>query len=846
VRRRKKVLALVLAMAMSLSLAVTAGAAFNDQDKIVNTEAVDVCASLNIINGYNDGSFKPEGNVTRAEAAKMIAVALNGGKEPTLATKATPTYADIDGHWAEGFIEYCSTKGIVAGVGGGNFNPAGNVTGSQLAKMLLVALGYNADVEKMVGANWELYTNVLANQTGLYKDLEAMDPSDAASRDEAAQMIWNALQAKEIVKTSTIDREDGSISDMYAPGTQTMLKVKYDAEIETGVVTATGQTTKGWTVTTTGTVGSTGFTAMDEDASEFMGQKVKVVFKASDEVYGVYAHADTNVIATGVVADLDTATVGSDGKIDFATVEYKTIANESAVTVVAPNGTSLGTLARLNAACTAGSEMVLIDNTGDEKIDTAVVTPVKTAKVSFVSADTITLVAAENAAAAASYTTAIDFEDANVYEGIAKGDYITITENTYLADDMFVVEKADVVSGTVKGLKGTAEVMIDGTWYLTDCLNSKTFSIGDTVDFVAVNGVLYSTKVTEVAAATDFLVITSALNNEYGDVKAKAVLGDGTSSVITFSKVYDYGTNEYVDATTSNIRANELYAYKVVDGEYQVMSVNTAISNSVVEAKLGYDNGATSVEYTSKKINGDLIDEAAVVFVKDTEGTKVITGADVIAWKNTVTASNSGVNAYLYNTEGGYDYTKVAYITLTVEDPGASSDTMYGYVVADPYASELENGDPAMTISFWNGTEVVTVQDKNNTTALAKHDVISYTEAGDGIIKVSARAAKGATAAGSAWDQISAMSGDYLKFANYDGSAVANEYKVTDDTVVLYVNTANATGYADGTISIANKNDAGTLLGDLNAYFIAGALDSDDGAYELKLLVVETANKVDF
>ena len=56
-------------MAMSLSLAVTAGAAFNDQDKIVNTEAVDMCSALNIINGYTDGSFKPEGNVTRAEAA---------------------------------------------------------------------------------------------------------------------------------------------------------------------------------------------------------------------------------------------------------------------------------------------------------------------------------------------------------------------------------------------------------------------------------------------------------------------------------------------------------------------------------------------------------------------------------------------------------------------------------------------------------------------------------------------------------------------------------------------------------------------------------------------------------
>ena len=141
-RNLKKVLALVLAMAMSLSLAVSAGAAFNDQDKIVNKEAVDMCVALNIINGRTDGSFDPAGNVTRAEMAKMICIVLNGGKEPTLSASATPSYTDIAGHWAAKYIEYCTSLGIVAGDGAGKFNPNGLLTGAQLAKMLLVALGY--------------------------------------------------------------------------------------------------------------------------------------------------------------------------------------------------------------------------------------------------------------------------------------------------------------------------------------------------------------------------------------------------------------------------------------------------------------------------------------------------------------------------------------------------------------------------------------------------------------------------------------------------------------------------------------------------------------------------------
>ena len=162
---------------MMLSVMVVgAGAAFSDQSKIKNTEAVDMCVALNIIGGYPDGSYKPEGNITRAEFAKMICVLLNGGTTPATATNTTPTFNDVRGNanaaWAEGFIEYCYAKGIVSGVGGGKFAPNGNVTATEAAKMLLVALGYNATVENYTGASWALKVNVQANQDGLYKGLE--------------------------------------------------------------------------------------------------------------------------------------------------------------------------------------------------------------------------------------------------------------------------------------------------------------------------------------------------------------------------------------------------------------------------------------------------------------------------------------------------------------------------------------------------------------------------------------------------------------------------------------------------------------------------------------------------
>ena len=62
-----------------------AGAAFTDSADIKATEAVDTLTALGVIDGYTDGSFKPNGTVTRAEMAKMIFVLWNGGKYEPLA-----------------------------------------------------------------------------------------------------------------------------------------------------------------------------------------------------------------------------------------------------------------------------------------------------------------------------------------------------------------------------------------------------------------------------------------------------------------------------------------------------------------------------------------------------------------------------------------------------------------------------------------------------------------------------------------------------------------------------------------------------------------------------------------
>ena len=147
----KKLLALVLALVMSMSLVTISNAAFKDVKDIDNKEAVEVMNALGVLVGDDKGNFNADANLTRAQAAKIICVMLLG-QTAADNLNLTASFTDASG-WAESYIAYCASQGIVAGVGGNKFDPNGQLTGYQFAKMLLCALGYDAAIEEMTGAS---------------------------------------------------------------------------------------------------------------------------------------------------------------------------------------------------------------------------------------------------------------------------------------------------------------------------------------------------------------------------------------------------------------------------------------------------------------------------------------------------------------------------------------------------------------------------------------------------------------------------------------------------------------------------------------------------------------------
>ena len=157
-RTLKKVLALTVVLATLLS--ISAFAAFSDEESIDESfvDAVNLLGALNVMTGDTEGTFRPNDTIMRAEAAKMIYVIRNGGVDDQAAGwTGMSTFSDVpSGAWYEGYVNYCASLGIIAGVGGGKFNPSGAVTGVELAKMLLVVADYKPDIEGYTGAGWNL------------------------------------------------------------------------------------------------------------------------------------------------------------------------------------------------------------------------------------------------------------------------------------------------------------------------------------------------------------------------------------------------------------------------------------------------------------------------------------------------------------------------------------------------------------------------------------------------------------------------------------------------------------------------------------------------------------------
>ena len=203
----KKLLAMVLALVMTLSLAVSANAAFKDDKSISDdyAESVAVLNGMGVFKGYEDGSFQPEGNITRAEVATIIyriytADVAKNDKSGLYATYNK--FSDMAGAgWAQGYIGYCANASLVKGYPDGTFKPSGKVTGYEVLAMILRAVGYDKNNE-FSGADWALHVAQTAQQLGVLDNVaKTTDLNAPASRELVAELLFQGIQKAQVTYT---------------------------------------------------------------------------------------------------------------------------------------------------------------------------------------------------------------------------------------------------------------------------------------------------------------------------------------------------------------------------------------------------------------------------------------------------------------------------------------------------------------------------------------------------------------------------------------------------------------------------------------------------------------------
>ena len=826
----------MLCVAVMLSVMVLgAGAAFSDQDQIENTEAVDACSALNIIGGYEDGSFHPERNIKRSEVTKMICVALNGGVEPNLAVPTTPTFSDVrdtsDG-WAEKYIESCVAQGIVSGVGGGRFSPAGNVTGSQLAKMLLVAIGYDADLEGFTGNAWETNVNVVATQKGLYEDLESLDPSVAITRDDAAQMVWNAMQAVEVEYTYTLVSENGQLVSKVTVGNKagdpTLLEDKYDAIIEYGYMTNVSYNEDKdeytYTLSAAANFGAAAIPAdavtvssltTSIDASDLYGQQVKVIYKddSKNTVYGIFAY-DSSVLATAVVGDLPDDLDADDTSMKVDDVTYRLDAAANAITLnYYNNGDSSYNLVDFVDHVSEAYAISLIDNDDNGKVNTIVAYPFTVAQVSYVGSSTFNLDTAGSVLTPAK-ASSIKLEDVTYYEGMAADDYVMIVDSAYTVDgNVNYTQLTDVVEGEITATEEGA-VEVDGTWYN---VIEDTFKLGDTYKFVIVNGyVCYYEEIASGATIEDYAVVTDAASgaNTVAGPQAKLLLADGTT--ITVSTDQDY----------SSSNKDKLVTFDEDDDEYTLTAASSDADEAGFDRVIADSDSNSTIDYvyssgSKSTIEGYYIADDAVVFVKDGSGDyDVITGATLKKYETTgVTKVN---NAYADESSDGLYYVTLAYVELSADVISAADG--YGYVTSNVASVKNSDNKTVSKMTLWtaNGELTDILADANVSGTVSKGSVVTYVDNGDGSyeIKLATNLTRGAVTGYNANTGIAAIT------TNMDKTSTPSNYEVTSDTEILGINSDSKTGVEGATIQTAvDSSTAGEYAPNVYFYYIGNELD---------------------
>lgn len=642
------------------------------------------------------------------------------------------------------------------------------------------------------------------------------------------------------------------------------------------------------------------FTKISKDYGSLKNNKVKVLYKDTDEVYGVFALTDSNKVVNGLLGDF-----GDDGdKLKLDGTKY-TVGTATTAASIGSDAAKQATADKTNLVKVDGSAVATnrndlvkyvksnvsglakafdasaISNTDNNKINLLDIKTFAIAQVTYVGSDYIN-VSYKNSSNTQNFSSKLKDDDAVWYNGIAKDDYVAVTKAVNTSADKIGVTKLDVVTGKITGTKNAItaadyKVTVNGTTYeMAGVTNSDAadLTLNATVSIVVKGG--YCLLVDDADAGSKDLALMTELYQEGNKWKATLLKADGSEETVTLKKseaingndVATAGYGKFDGSTTADAAKIKIVTYTKSGDEYKLKVVGDTINGSAYKA--GYDVVTPVVASNNVKNNKltkgsvSAINENAVVFVRyKTDSFKVVTGKDLRDWKEASVFSS----VVLADKSNGVPYAKVVYADLGSDNVKGGTDVNYGYVFEATKSTDADETDYNV-FQIWNGSETIEVWTEDGDD-VARGDVIKYSL--DGTVENHTKISVDKVFAKADGTTGVVLNGDYSDkldgtayFAPANGAAKVNKttaetaaaqaaniltFDDDDDSIILFANTSDddkdGTGVASA--SVTNLKD---YVREDGTDYVTNAIywiekDAQNQPTKTKIMVIDTDSELD-
>ena len=694
----KKVLSIVLSLVMVICMmpvmafAATSNAAYSDISGEKCEGAVNVLDALGVVDGYEDGTYRPDQTVTRAEMAKLIITAL-GVADYASATNSS--YSDMAlAQWAIPYVEYATNLNIVEGVGGGRFSPGNPVTYEQAATMIVRALGFTDECNEMNGT-WPAIYVQKATALGLFNNV-SNGGSTGANRGDIAVMLYNALTVPEVYadndgqtnKKVGSDGGDVTMMDTLNVNGSSEYKIVTNADADTAVNSIAGY------------VGAAAEVIYNQDGDVLALSDIKTTFLTGKYKSNGKFEADNGTTysiasdAYKVFSDKDKGTVTSAPEDGVVTV-VNNISSNALKKFVDDDADNTFTV----AATVSGKTITGIYSIGSwtvsahDKVDSSDISQIE-----------------RNQKLLSKKFPLNDDQEidtgAFILNGVDSLDKIEADNVVYVYEGDGEITRIDVGTETVTGTiskKSATKVTIDGTSYeladKTEANNNDLAAGNEVTLYLDYAGDIYDAELVDgtsgnfavVVAKSDDKPSSSAIS---GTAKVELLTADG-------DKVFEINGKKYEDNSSlewTNVTVGKLVKYSVNDSG-QITKLTAVETGDDYEVKPNQKNNMNITK--AGYLDRHSIADSALIFAVPTTGDSDNLAFDYsdsddfsVVKKSSVLDTTLSLVSYVVDKDTNR-------IVCMIMDDSATSEDTYG-IVTSTY--EIDGGDGA---DFYIGSEKV-------------------------------------------------------------------------------------------------------------------------------------------